>query len=112
MATPRSFTLTPSIPMLLERRTVSRKTPGDGKLEISEEAAFRLREEFPAPFALRVNGAAGRGRVATMPCTCARAGGAHEHHFLESELLRALVPERAVELAFGGGGVEVRDAGG
>jgi len=80
-----------------ELRTVSRKTPGDGRLEISE-AAVRVARALPAEFPLEVEGAAARARVTSMRCTCtkARAAGAHEHHFLESDALRALAPEHAV----------------
>ena len=80
-----------------ELRTVSRKTPLDGRLEISE-AAMRVARALPAEFPLDVEGAAARARLTSMRCGCARAqtSGAHEHHFLESDALRALAPERDV----------------
>jgi hypothetical protein len=98
--------------MLLERRMVSRKTPGDGKLEISADTAATLRGALPDGFPLSLAGAAGRGRVSAISCSCAkaRAGGMHEHHFLESELFRSLVPEREVTISLAGGAVEVRAA--
>ena len=82
--------------MLLERRTVSRKTPRDGRLEITPESAARL-AALGAEFALASGGETGRGRLEAMPCGCAKgAGGGHVHHFVESPLLMALVPETTV----------------
>lgn len=98
--------------MHLENRTVSRKTPGDGRLEISGGAADRLRGALPDEFPLLVNGEPGRGRVERMPCTCRKAAGAHEHWFLSGERLRALVPERIVGVALEENGVAVADASG
>jgi hypothetical protein len=76
--------------MLLDLRPVSRKTPLDGKLEISAAAAARL-SALGAEFPLAALGRAGRGRLESMECTCAKAEGArHVHHFVVSPLLRAL----------------------
>ena len=79
--------------MLLERRSVSRKTPLDGKLEISAEAAARL-AALGDDFALASAGRSGRARLHAMTCSCAKASaaGSHVHHFVESPLLRALAP--------------------
>jgi hypothetical protein len=86
--------------MLLERRTVSRKTPRDGRLEISAESAARLTalaSERTGELRVTTGGATGRGRLEAMPCGCAKgAGGGHVHHFVESPLLMALVPETTV----------------
>jgi hypothetical protein len=76
--------------MLLDRRTVSRKTPLDGKLEIAAGAAARL-----APFGpdLTIHTDAGDDtvRLSSMTCTCAKGGGSgHVHHFLESPILKGL----------------------
>ena len=98
--------------MLLERRTVSRKTPRDGRLEISAESAARL-AALADDFAVTTGGAMGRGRLEAMPCGCAKgAGGGHVHHFVESPLLMALVPESTVvvELDESGGAPTVRVA--
>jgi hypothetical protein len=85
--------------MLLERRTVSRKTPRDGRLEITAESAARL-AALGGDFALARGDAEGRARLHSMPCGCAKgASGAtsgHVHHFVESPLLMALVPETTV----------------
>ena len=83
--------------MLLERRTVSRKTPGYGKLEISRDAAERLRGA-----ATSLEGELGAmrasARVETIACTCRKVLAAHEHHFVTSELLKALDAATDVEL--------------
>ena len=83
--------------MLLEQRTVSRKTPRDGRLEITPESAARL-AALGAEFALTASGETGRGRLEAMPCGCAKGGtsGGHVHHFVESPLLARLAPETTV----------------
>jgi hypothetical protein len=101
--------------MHLETRTVSRKTPGDGRLEISDATAARLREWLPAAeFALHVNGAAGRGRLEVMPCGCDKAAtaGRHEHVFVEGELLRTLAPGCRVGVSVDEHGVTVETMAG
>lgn len=98
---------------------VGRKTPRDGKIELDAEAAARLRDAAPnaaeatgaagaaAPsFGFVLNAAAetvddpvrGDARLLSMPCTCdkAAAGGAHEHHFLESPAFARLPPGTAL----------------
>jgi len=82
---------------LLERRTVSRKTPGDGRLEISPAAADRLRRSAPA-LEVEFDGRRAPGRVESMECTCQKGIGPHEHHFVASELLKALRASAEVEL--------------
>ena len=75
--------------MFLERQTVSRKTPGDGKLEISAGAAERLRAAA-STLEIELGELRAPGRVETMACTCQKVGQAHEHHFVTSELLKTL----------------------
>ena len=75
--------------MFLDRSTVSRKTPKDGKLEITESAAARV-GALPTRFELVVNGELGVGSLESMRCTCRGAEHAHTHHFLQSELLKGL----------------------
>lgn len=87
--------------MLLQRQTVSRKTPNDGMLEITAETAERI---SGGGGMLRVATSAGEapGSVRSSACTCGKeGGGSHIHHFLESPVLRSLVPgdEVALELA-------------
>jgi hypothetical protein len=75
--------------MFLEHTTVSRKTPKDGKLEITEGAAARV-GALPTRFDLVVNGEPGEGSLDSMSCTCRGAERAHTHHFLQGELLKSL----------------------
>lgn len=82
---------------LLERRTVSRKTPGDGRLEISRAAADRLRAG-EAGLEVEYAGARAAARLQSMECTCQKGTAAHEHHFVVSELLRSLRASTEVEL--------------
>jgi hypothetical protein len=81
----------------IETRMVSRKTPGDGKLEITKVAAQQLESLGPA-FALWLEDRPGEGRLGTMPCTCRGEATPHVHYFIESEMLRALVPGSSVEI--------------
>jgi hypothetical protein len=83
--------------MLPERARVSRKTPKDGKLEISDRAAAVLSVRGSG-FDLVVNGAAGRAVVTSMACTCRGGDGEHVHYFLQSELLKVLPPESEVSI--------------
>lgn len=77
--------------MLIERRTVSRKTPLDGKLEISAATAAQL-ASLGATFPLRTDDGDTTARLHEMSCTCtkAAASGQHVHHFVESDALRSL----------------------
>jgi hypothetical protein len=84
---------------VLDRPSVSRKTPLDGKLEISPAAASRL-ADLGAEFPLTVGGEReGRGQLQSFACTCAKAGeGGHVHYFVESPLLRDLAPGTEVQV--------------
>ena len=81
----------------VETRTVSRKTPGDGKLEITRATAHAL-ESLGTTFSVHVHAQAGEASLGTMPCTCRGEETPHVHYFIESDLFRALVPGRSVEL--------------
>ena len=81
----------------IERRTVSRKTPGDGKLEITKVAATRL-ASLGKRFALAVDSRDGQAVLGSMPCTCRGEDAPHVHYFVESELLRALPVGSQVDL--------------
>jgi hypothetical protein len=81
----------------LERRTVSPKTPGDGKLEITKVAAGRL-ESLGADFDVVVDTREGDARVGSMPCTCRGGDKPHVHYFVQSELFRSLTAGSEVEL--------------
>lgn len=86
--------------MFIEQRAVSRKTPLDGKLEISAAAALRLQTLGPN-FTVRANGREARAQLVELTCTCAKGGGdgTHAHHFVESDALRSLEPGTDVRLA-------------
>lgn len=85
--------------MLIEHRTVSRKTPLDGRLEISESTVEHL-EPLGETFHVRTAHGEGAARLYAMTCTCAKSGsaGQHVHHFVESDVLRALEPGERVRL--------------
>ena len=84
--------------MILERRTVSRKTPLDGKLEVSSESAARIGPLGP-DIPLTTGGHTGSARLHTLACTCGKgSAGSHVHHFLESPLFRTLRPESEIRV--------------
>ncbi|MBK6487763.1 MAG: hypothetical protein IPF98_13000 [Gemmatimonadetes bacterium] len=85
--------------MLLEVREVSRKTPGDGRLEITEVSARRL-AMHGTQLPVAVDEARGEGRLVAMRCTCDKGGasGGHQHHFVESPLFRQLPAGETVVL--------------
>jgi hypothetical protein len=85
--------------MVIERPTVSRKTPLDGRLEISESTAAQL-APLGDTFAVRTARGSGDARLHAMKCTCARSQstGQHVHHFVESDVLRALEPGSRVRI--------------
>ncbi len=97
--------------MRLERRTISRKTPGDGRLEITKQAAARLRD-FGLGLEVDVGGERTAARLGTMSCTCRGADNPHEHYFLESLALKQLTPgtEVDLELDLGDGVIHVTTA--
>ena len=82
---------------LVEQRTVSRKTPGDGKLEVTREAATRL-ESLGPRFPVVVDDRQAEARLGSMPCTCRGDEKPHVHFFVESELLRSLAAGSTVNL--------------
>jgi hypothetical protein len=75
----------------VEHTVVGRKTPGDGKLEVSPALADALGGEG-APIQVRLATTEIRGTVEIMECTCAKAGasGKHEHHFVQCDAFRDL----------------------
>ena len=87
---------------LLERRTVSRKTPRDGKLEITKRAAAAL---LPLQGVLRVSwqGADAPATIDTMRCTCRGNENPHEHYFVQSEVLKTLEVGAEVDLRLDAG---------
>ena len=92
--------------MHLERRIVSRKTPRDGKLEISSAVAARL-DALAPDLQAEWQGACARAALVRMSCTCGSGETGHEHHFLESSVFRALPVGEKVDLALDAGTVRV-----
>jgi hypothetical protein len=83
--------------MFLERRTVSHKTPGDGRLEITKAAALRV-ERLGNAFAIDLDGETVPGGLGTFACTCRGPTKPHVHYFLESERLKDLEAGSVLEL--------------
>jgi hypothetical protein len=83
--------------MFRERRTVSRKTPGDGRLEITKKAAQRV-EQFGATFVIDVGGESVAGALGDFACTCRGEANPHVHYFLQAERLKRLEPGSDLEL--------------
>jgi len=83
--------------MLLEQRTVSRKTPNDGRLEITEPSAAKC-EALGASFHVELNDSRHTARLRTMNCTCRGVDQPHVHHFIESPAFKALVPGDKVDV--------------
>lgn len=83
--------------MFLERRTVSRKTPGDGRLEITKRVAQRL-ESLGPTLIIDAGGDNVRGTIGTFACTCRGESNPHLHYFLEAERLKQLAPGDQVDL--------------
>lgn len=77
--------------MFLESLVVPRKTPSDGKLEISRATADAIRRVAPR-VTVHANGADAEGTVMFVECTCEKGSesGAHEHCFLQSDLFKSL----------------------
>lgn len=85
--------------MLHLRTVVSRKTPLDGRLEITEELASRL-SSSNTPLSISLHGEESLASVEEMACTCAKgAGGNHVHRFLRGDILKALPVGANVDLA-------------
>jgi hypothetical protein len=88
---------------LVEQRTVSRKTPGDGKLEVTKVAATRI-ESLGPRFPVVVDDRQADARIGSMPCICRGDETPHVHFFVESELLRSLSAGSTVNLVLDSAG--------
>lgn len=84
--------------MHIERRKVSRKTPTDGRLEITKQAAAKF-ECVGNTFDVDVAGTRANGRLGTMDCTCRGADNPHVHYFIQATALATLTPGTEVDLA-------------
>ena len=83
--------------MLLERRTISRKTPVDGRLEITKHAAATC-EALGASFQVELGDVRDRAHLGTMTCTCRGVDQPHVHYFIQSEAFKSLVPGVEIDL--------------
>lgn len=84
--------------MLLQHQKVSRKTPNDGRLEISAESARRI-TAHGRDLSVATRSAEAAAEIQTLGCTCGKGGAAsHTHHFLASEALRDLTPDQDVRI--------------
>ena len=83
--------------MLLERRTVSRKTPLDGRLEITKRAAQRF-DSLDGAFDVDLAGERTRATIGTMDCTCRGVDNPHVHYFIESSAFKQLAAGDEVDL--------------
>jgi len=76
---------------------VSRKTPNDGRLEITKRAAAKF-GALLSDFDVELGGERSRGQLGTMECTCRGADNPHVHYFIESPALKTLSPGAEVDL--------------
>jgi hypothetical protein len=83
--------------MLLERRVVSRKTSGDGRLEITKRAAARLRD-LGHVLEVEVSGQHSAATLESMTCKCRGDAKPHAHYFLQSSTFKRLTPGTEVDL--------------
>ena len=92
----------------VEHAVVGRKTPGDGKLEISQAFASALGGD-QAALVFRVDDLDAPGSVNVLACTCEKAGasGKHEHYFVQCDAFRELPVGTPLRLAADGTKVAV-----
>ena len=92
--------------MHIDRRTVSRKTPGDGKLEISAGAAQRL-AQFGETVPVEWNAQLAPATLSAFTCSCGKRDGPHDHHFLQSAIFTSLPVGAEVDLILRAGTLHV-----
>jgi hypothetical protein len=83
--------------MHLERRTVSRKTANDGRLEITKRAAEKF-SALTGAFDVELSGARTPASLGTMECTCRGVDNPHVHYFIHSPALQGLAAGDEVDL--------------
>jgi hypothetical protein len=93
--------------MLLEHRTVSRKTSGDGRLEITNAAAATC-GNLGSTFQVELEGERESASLGTMGCTCRGSDKPHVHYFIESTLLKRLAAGREIDLDLDAAGKTIR----
>lgn len=75
--------------MILEVRDVGRKTPMDGRLEVTEGTYRRLTME--GELRATVGEVTTSAHLEELPCTCGRGAGAvHVHRFVQADVFRSL----------------------
>jgi hypothetical protein len=76
---------------MTESVVVGRKTPGDGRVEVSPHLAATLGGDGRS-VTVRIGDRALTGEVQVLQCTCAKAGvsGKHAHHFVQCDAFRDL----------------------
>jgi hypothetical protein len=77
--------------------TVSRKTPGDGKLLLPKPVGERLAREG-ATWSVNLDGAECKAILSDLDCTCRGPEEKHVHYFLESERFKHLPPYSTLHL--------------
>ena len=92
--------------MRIDRRLVSRKTPGDGKLEISAVAAVELRQ-FGDTVPVEWNAQLAPASLSAFTCSCGKRDGPHDHHFLESTIFTSLPVGAEVDLILRAGTLHI-----
>ena len=83
--------------MLLLQTIVSRKTPLDGRLEITKRAAQRF-DDLDGAFDVELAGDRARGTIGTMECTCRGVDNPHVHYFIESPAFKQLAAGDEVDI--------------
>ena len=86
----------------LEDRTVSRKTPGDGKVEITKTTGLRLAQLGDPTIEIETPAGSGIAMLATQACTCRGPENPHEHWFLTSPLFCSLEPGTSIRISLEG----------
>lgn len=81
----------------LENRTVGRKTPGDGRLEITKETAHRI-EHLGERIPVELAGDFFEAALGTLPCSCRGDEKPHVHYFIQAERFRGLDPGTRIDL--------------
>jgi hypothetical protein len=95
-------------PVVLEEVTVSRKTPRDGKLEVSAATSSQI-EWLGDAFNVTSLGEEGSGMREALVCRCAKHEGMrHVHHFIVSPLFHRLAPDTRLRVVLAAAARELR----
>jgi hypothetical protein len=95
-------------PVVLEEVTVSRKTPRDGKLEVSAATSSQI-EWLGDAFNVTSLDEEGSGTREALVCRCAKHEGMrHVHHFIVSPLFHRLAPDTRLRVVLAAAARELR----